>query len=731
MDFEKTIYANWPQANRVCVVGAGTMGSGIAAHLANLGFQVSLLDVTREAAQEGLARAKAAKPPHFYVPERAAEIEISGIKDGADLISKAEWVCEAIVEKLDIKRKLFDEIVPMIAPDAMLSTNTSGLQIELLAEGMPDHMRSRFMGTHFFNPPRYLKLLELIPTSATDPAAIEAMIQFLEDRVARRVVLAKDTPGFIANRYGMWSMYHAIHTAEKLHLTIEQVDAVTGPFLGRPRSGSFRLNDIVGLDIMQDIAQNLVERCPDDPHISNFQTPRSMEALIARGWIGDKVRQGYYRKEGKELLALNLQTFAYSQRTEPHLPAIDELGRLPLGDRISQALDRRCEVGEFLRAHLIPVLKYANYLREEVSHNIQDFDRVMKWGFGWQMGPFEMIDAVGSEKLGLQAEKFYSGNLIRGFDGVNFKPKAEPQYTDLADFPAVGEGETYLLRDMGDGVFAVSLRTKMGVITPLVVQELLAFLRTQANQPFVLTSESRSFSVGFDLNFFDQAIARGDFAGIDAALSDLQSLGEALENALCVAAVFGHTLGAGLELALSCSRIIAHPEANIGLPESKVGLIPGGRGTVLMRLYNQYSARRLAEVGRNLTEGVVSNSADHARSLGYLRQTDVTAYHPDRLLFEAKRLALTAGVTKRPAWHTPEGPIGGMLDREIEQGRKSGLFTDHDKVIAEKFRTIFSKAQSYEDALRLERQEFVDLCRRALSHARVRHMLENNKPLRN
>lgn len=731
MSIEGTIYANWPLAHRVCVIGAGTMGAGIAAHLANLGFQVSLLDVSREAATEGLARAKAAKPPHFYVNDRANEIEVSGLREGTDLISRADWVCEAIVEKLDIKQRLFQDIEPILRPDAMISTNTSGLQIGLLAERRSESFRSRFLGTHFFNPPRYLKLLELIPTGDTDPVAIEAMIRFLEDRVARRVVLAKDTPGFIANRYGMWAMYHAIHTAEKLHLSIEQVDAITGPFLGRPRSGSFRLNDIVGLDIMRDIAHNLVERCPNDSHMGNFQMPKSMEALLARGWIGEKVRQGYYRKEGKELLALNLQTFAYSQREEQEMPSLAELGKLPLGERIAQALDRRDEVSEFLRHHLVPVLQYADYLKAEISHSAQDFDRVMMWGFGWQMGPFEMIDAIGPEKLGLTGGKTFESGKQRLFDGSLAPLKPEPEYGQLRDYPVVGDAETYNLYDLGDGVFAVALTTKMGVVSPQLVKDLQAFLNTRANQPFVLTSEARSFSAGFDLKYFDQAITEGNWDSIETALMELQQVGEALEKAECVAAVYGHCLGAGLELAMSCARIAAHPESNIGLPESRVGLLPGGRGTVLMRVYNQFSAKRLAEVAKTLTDGTISTSADHARSLGYLRQTDVTVYHPDRLLMEAKRLAMTAGATKRPYWHTPEGPLSGMIDREIAEGQRQGQFTEHDRVISDKIRSVFAKGQSYEDALRLERVEFVDLSRRALSQARVRHMLETGKPLRN
>jgi 3-hydroxyacyl-CoA dehydrogenase len=731
MSKEESRYQSWQSAQRVCVIGAGTMGAGIAAHLSNIGFQVSLLDLSRESATEGLARAKAAKPPHFYVPERAAAIELGGIRDGADFIAQADWVCEAIVEKLDLKRALFAEIEPMVREDAMVSTNTSGLQISLLTEGLSESFRRRFLGTHFFNPPRYLKLLELIPTDDTDPEAVRAMAEFLENRAARRVVVAKDTPGFIANRYGMWAMFHAIHAAERLHLTIEQVDAITGPFLGRPRSGSFRLNDIVGLDIMKDIAANLVDRCPNDPHIGNFNTPKSMDALIARGWIGEKVRQGYYRKEGKELLALNLQTYAYNQRIEPSLPTLDELGKLPLGDRIGAALERRDEVGEFLRGHLIPVLRYADYLKAEVSHSIEDFDRVMMWGFGWQMGPFEMIDAIGANKLGMNTGPYYQEGKQKAFDGTYVNVKSQPEYATLADFPRVGGAETYNVYDLGDGINAVALKTKMGVISPKVVKELTDYLSGEPKQPFVFTSEAKSFSVGFDLNFFSGAIERGAFEEIDQALIELQQLGELFEKFECVSAVFGHCLGGGMELALSCTRVVASAEANIGLPEARVGLIPGGRGTTLMRIYNQFSAKRLSEVASAMVEGAISNSADHARSLGYLRQSDVTVYHPDRLLMDAKRVAMTAGVTNRPYWHTPEGPLGGMIDREIEQGRQQGLFTTYDKVIGEKVRSVFARGQSYEDALRLERAEFVDLCKRALSQARIRHMVETNKPLRN
>ncbi len=716
---------------RVCVIGAGTMGSGIAAHLANLGFEVTLLDTSQESVIVNFDRSKMARPPHYYFPDRANDIRLGNTTEHLAWVSEADWVCEAVFEDLGVKKALFAKIDPYLRPDAMITTNTSGLQIALLAEDMSDGFKERFHGTHFFNPPRFLKLLELIPTNDTDPEVVHLMGKFLEAKVARRVVVAKDTPGFIANRYGMWCMFQAVHVAERLHLSVEEVDTITGPFLGRPRSGSFRLNDLVGLDVMRDIARNLIERCPNDPHVNAFQLPNAIIQLLARGWIGEKSGQGFYRREGKEFLAVDLQTLAYRQGREVDLPTVNSLLTLPLGERLRQALDLRDETGEFLRNYLIPILRYADYLKEEISNSVLDFDRVMMWGFGWQMGPFAMIDAIGPERLGLADKRFYQVGSQLGFDAV-YHPIAErPEYAPLTSYPILSSGETFLLRDLGDGICAVSLTTKMGVINPVVVRELTELFEKQSMNRCVLTSEAKSFSAGYDLKFFSERILANDFVGIEEELASLQRLGELLESRGTVAAVFGHCLGAGLELALSCAHIVAQAETQIGLPEPKVGLIPGGRGTALMRLNNENSARRLAEVAVTMAEGTISSTADHARTLGYLRATDVTSYHPDRLIFDAKKVALSASPIERPLWLQMEGPLVGMIDRGHAEARSKGSMSEYDEVIANKIKTIFAKATSYEDALAKERSEFADLCNRAFTHARIKHMLETNRPLRN
>lgn len=721
-----------PDSRKVCVLGAGTMGSGIAAHLANIGFDVTLLDATAESARAAFERAQAVRPPHFYLPGTADVIRLGSVESDLHWVGEADWVCEAIVEKLEAKRSIYRAVEPLLKPGAMISTNTSGLQISLLKEGMGDTFRRTFLGTHFFNPPRHLKLLELIPTDETDPAVVAGMTAFLEGKVARRVVLAKDTPGFIANRFGMWSMFLAVHAAEKLGLTIEEVDAITGPFLGRPRTGSFRLNDLVGLDIMADIAANLVERCTNDPQTRFLVLPRSLQVLLERGWTGSKAGQGYYRKEGKELVSFDLTTLAYRERQEPSLQTITEHGKKPLAERLREGLQARDQVGEFLRTYLVPTLRYASDIKEEISHNVRDFDRVMKWGFGWEAGPFEMIDMVGGEALGVSGRKFYEGAEVLGFSGAYYLPEPEPLFRPLTSYPLAQTWPKFVTRDMGDGVTAVSLTTKMGVYDPDVVRDLSTFIESGQAQRLVLTSEAKSFSAGFDLRFFVDKMEAKDYGAIDDAIAEFQRLGLLLGTIPSVAAVWGHCLGGGFEMAASCTLIAAAAETQIGLPEVRVGLMPGGGGTAIMRTRCQdLGAKGLTEAVKTVATATISENADHARKLGYLRHDDVTVYHPDMLFTEAKRLVLGASARGSSTWVNVEGPVTGMVDRALQELKAKGQLSDHDVFIAEQIKPVFGKATSYEDALNKERAGFVAVCKEGLSLARARHMVESGKPLRN
>jgi 3-hydroxyacyl-CoA dehydrogenase len=711
---------------KVVVIGAGTMGSGIAAHLANLGFEVSLLDVTRDSARGAFERAKRARPPHFYLSETADTVRLGSIEEDIEWVREADWVCEAIVEKPDAKKALFSLIEPLLRPDAYVSTNTSGLQISLLSESRGEPFRRRFLGTHFFNPPRYLKLLELVPTPETDPTVAGSMARFLEDACARRVVLAKDTPGFIANRFGMWSMYHATHCAERLGLSIEAVDLITGPFLGRPRSGSFRLNDIVGLDVMQDIATNLVQRCPHDPGTKVFEPPRSLAYLLEKGWIGEKAGQGYYRREGKEFMSLDLAGLGYRMRQEPDLPSLKALAKAPLATRLREGLKLQDDVGAFLRAYLPPTLEYAESVKEEISHSVEDFDHVMMWGFGWEAGPFATLDMVRDD-----GPRYFTPEGVLQFDGGRKPPAKRPEYAALQDFPLLHEREGFEARDMGDGVTLLATTTKMGVFSPGLVSSLATYLESEKPGRIVLTGSHKVFSAGFDLKFILECAESGRLDDLDQALAAFQRLGLALGSVPSVAAVYGLCLGGGLEMATSCSRVAALAETQIGYPEAKVGLLPGGGGCALARLRNQSSAKSLAEAARLLATGAVAANADEARKLGYLRREDATVYHPDRLLFEAKLLALAAAPRREPDWSAVAGPVSGMIDKTLDDLQAAGEITNHDHLIGDHIKHVLAKPTSFEDALAAERKAFAALLREGLTIARIRHMLETGKPLRN
>ena len=720
-----------PKVTNVCVVGAGTMGAGIAAHLANLGFEVSLVDVTRERAEESIDRARSGHRPSFMTPSAASMVEAVGLSELEGAVAKSQWVCEAIVERLDAKREVLARIDAAAPEDALLTTNTSGLPISQLAEGRSPEFRRRFLGAHFFNPPRYLRLLELIGTAETDPAELERARRFFETGVARRVVPAKDTPGFIANRFGMWALFNAIHVAERLHLTVGQTDLFSGEFMGRPRSGTFGLADVIGIDVMIDIARGLTERCPGDQFSETLVPPASLQALWTREWLGEKTGHGYYRRQNKDSVTLDLTTMVYGAPEAPESMTVKILSQAPLGERLINALDAKDEAGEFVRNHLLPTLRYADAIKEEICYSVRDFDRVMRWGWGWEMGPFELIDAIGAERVGIEAKPYYAGPRFRAFDGTMRAQPAEPEYIDLGSLPVIDERPTFNVRDLEDGVIALCITTKMGVITPQLVHELSAFLDDHHNTSIVLTSEAKSFSAGYDITVFERAIEDNSIDQIEPELAALQALGEKLNSARAVAAVFGHCLGAGFELALSCSTIVAAAESRIGFPEARIGLLPAGRGTVLMRLAHERAAGKLAEVAGLLAEGRVSTSAPDAAFLGYLRPTDIVEFLPDRLLWRAKQAAKSAKPAGVPRWTAIAGPLTGMLDRALTERRAQGVLTDYDVQIGERIKGVFVRSATYADALAREREEFIDLLGKPFTQVRLKHMRETGKPLRN
>jgi 3-hydroxyacyl-CoA dehydrogenase len=722
-------------ARNVAVIGAGTMGSGIAAHLANLGFDVTLFDLTLDSAEAGLERAKRMRPPHFYGTDALVRVRPAGLDGPLDAISEADWVCEAIIEKLDAKRALYAEIEPLLRPDAMVSTNTSGLEIALLSEGFSDSFRRRFMGTHFFNPPRYLKLIELIPTKATDTKEVAKMTAFLEDSAGRRVVLAKDTPGFIANRYGMWVLMQALHTADKLNFPCEMVDAITGPFIGRPKTGTFRLADLIGFDIMEDIAGNLTRRCESDPYTGVLATPESTAKLIAHGWIGNKAGQGYYKKEGDQFLTYDFGAGAYRPRVEPDLAGLRS--KEPFGERIRTSLNASDEVGEFLREHLPAALEYAAYVGPEIAYNVRDFDDVMRWGWGWSMGPFSMIDAIGYDALKPHMKStplyekvpFYGETTVLDLERLSPVPaRNDARFVTPADFAVVKEGEGWAIREDAMGGHIFELRKKMGAIDPVVVRALLDFLEEKPDRRITLASCGPAFSVGYDLQHILTAAEAGDFESMRRDLSELQRAGSALQRARSAVAVHGYALGGGFELAMRCRTVVAFSAAMLGLPEALVGLVPAGGGAAEMRKRTNGDAKQLCAAAANLAAGRKFMAAG-ARKVEYLRGTDVLAVNPDSLLFKA----LHADRDERPqvSW-TPAPPmVAGMIDSEIEKMRSTNEIGEYGAVVAGELKQIFAKSASEAHALEMEIESFLKLMGKQRTHLRIRHMLETGKPVNN
>lgn len=730
-------HEKWKDANKVAVIGAGTMGSGIAAHCANLGMEVLLFDVSTEAVHQAFERAKGLKPPHFFNHESIERITLCSIESDIAKVSEADWVCEAVIEKMDVKRHLYEMIEPYLREDAMISTNTSGLEIRLLAEGRRESFRKRFLGTHFFNPPRYLKLIELIPTDETERDVVSAITEFLEDKVGRRVVLAKDTPGFIANRFGMWALYQAIHSAEKLGFNVETVDAIAGTFIGRPRTGVFRLCDLIGLDIMQDVAINLQKRCTYDENVDVLSPPSSLTDLMEAGRIGSKVGSGYYKREGSDYLVYDFNTHSYRPQINPELPTLNELKKQPLSERLRNALERRDEAGEFLRMHLIPVLEYAAFVADEIAYTAEDFDRVMKWGWGWELGPFELIDALGTEVVKAHSSKpavfsvdsYYTVDESYNFDKKAFTSRDKNEkYIGVENFHITKTGTNWSLRDDGEGGVIFEWNTKMNVLNPDVLKALNEVLEKAENNKVFLMNTGKGFSAGFDLGMFLKASEEGRFNEVESWLIELQNCSSNLSVKNSVAGVYGFCLGGGLELAMHCQKIVAAPETQVGLPETSVGLVPAGGGTTLMRLRTQHDAKLMCKAILVLGTGSKVSAFDAHKESFFLDQ-DVVVTNADQLVYRTIKSTLT----KRPVpeWHPAPPLVATMVDSELTKMKSTNTLGSYGMKLVEEIKHLFLRTKSKEDCLAKEREVFLQLLGTPMTQARIKHMMETGKPLNN
>lgn len=727
-----------PQLDRVVVLGAGVMGAQIAALAANAGLQVDLLDVSTAVAAAGLERAL--KSRTFFLAEFASRVH-PGSFDQLQCLAAADWVVEAVVENLEIKRALLARVETWARPGLAISTNTSGLGIAQMAEGRTALFARHFLGIHFFNPPRQMKLVEFIPGPQTDAQLVAGMRRFVEEVLGKGVVECLDTPNFIANRLGIFAVVDLLQRMED-GFGVEEVDAVSGLLLGRPRSATLRLCDLIGLDTLAHVAHTAREQLPES---SCFALPNFVEQMLRRGLLGEKTRAGFYRREGERLQALNLKTFEYADLAPVDLGPLGPVLRLPaLEARLQvvwQATDR---LGGLARAHLRALLHYAADHASEMAGDLEAIDQAMRWGFNWEAGPFEMWDRLGLEEEPappLIRQVRPSGKFY--LPGQHFSLREGRQVPDQREKGALEKGKILLetesaaLVEVGDGLGVLVLQGKMNVITTQTL-ELVHRVLAQPLRGLVLWGSGALFSAGADLKYLAALCAQGDWQGLEAFLCAFQQAVMALRFAPfpVVAAPHGLTLGGGCEFCLSVGGRVAGAELRMGLVEARVGLIPGAGGCKEM-------VRRLgaqpAPIFATLLEGQISENAHQARQWGFLSGQDAIVLGEDQLLARALELAgsLAPGYVPPALALLPVAGDSGRAQLEEWLETQAGSLSPHDRAVGEALARVLCGGEGAprivceQELLDLEREEFLRLCRTPATQARIEHLLKTGKPLKN
>jgi 3-hydroxyacyl-CoA dehydrogenase len=801
------------EIRKVAVLGAGTMGARIAAHLANASVPSVLLDIVPKEltadepkrglklsdskvrnrfARAGLDAALKSRPADFFVPEAAGMITLGNFEDHLGWIKDCDWIIEAVTENREIKRALLEKVKAVRAPESIVSSNTSGISIASIAEGFDEDFRRRWLGTHFFNPPRYMRLLEVIPAGATLPEVVEAVSRFGEVVLGKGIVMAKDTPNFIANRIGTFTTMNVLRLMQQEGYTLEEIDALTGPAMGLPKSATFRTLDIVGLDVLVHVVKNLSESLPDDERRDVFQLPDFIAQMMERKLLGEKTKQGFYKRtKGKggesEILTLDLASFEYRPRQKGKFPSLEMARNIEeTRPRVAQMFNAPDRAGEFYRKTLSDTFHYAANRIPEISDDVVSIDNAMKWGFRWDAGVFELFDAVGVEKLAGRwkeehrplppiVEKLLASGKKTFYEQV----QGTTRYFDLAsgDYRALKERPGVILLpslkargkeikknagasliDLGDGVVCLEFHSKMNTIGADTVQMVHAGLKA-LNEGFdamVIGNQAANFCVGANLMLVLMAVQEGEWDEIHEAVRAFQNANMALKYAPkpVVAAPFGLTLGGGVEMSLHCARVRAAAETYMGLVEFGVGLIPAGGGTkeMLVRAMDAVPKDEdadpqvyLKEVFLNIGMAKVSTSAAEAKKLGYLSPRDSISMNPDRHIAEAKQLALDlVKLGYRPGKPREDIQVLGQpaftrMKLGLHLMHRADYITEYDVVVGTHLAKILSgggeftspERVSEQFLLDLEREAFASLCGQKKTVERIQYMLKKGKPLRN
>ncbi len=782
---------------RAAVLGAGVMGAQIAAHLTNAGVDTVLFDLAaKESPADGvvlkaIANLGKLSPAPLASKALAEAIAPANYDTGLEVLKGCDLIIEAIAERMDWKQDLYQRIAPFVADHAVLASNTSGLGINKLAEVLPEQLRHRFCGVHFFNPPRYMHLAELIPARATDAAVLEGLETFLTTQLGKGVVYAKDTPNFIGNRIGVFSILATAHHTGEFKLGFDEVDAVTGPLIGRPKSATYRTSDVVGLDTMAHVIKTMADTLPDDPWHAYFKSPKWLEALIAKGALGQKTGAGIFRKVGKDIIVLDPEKQDYRPADRAAAPEVAEILKIKNpAEKFAKLRESRHPQAQFLWAVFRDLFHYSAYHLADIADTARDVDLAIRWGYGWSLGPFETWQAAGWKQVAQWiADDIVAGKAMSSaplpnwvFDGRDGVHTAEGSYSPAKNAklprsalpvyqrqrfpdPLLGEvfpqGETVFENDGvrlwtdGDDIGVVSFKTKMNTVSDAVLnglQEAIGIAERKF-KGLVLWQHKEPFSAGADLSGALGALQAGKLAEFEAMVANFQATSQRIKYSLVpvVAAVRGLALGGGCEFQMHSAKTVAHLESYIGLVEAGVGLLPAGGGLKELAVRASQAAgpggdvfAELKKTFETVAMAKVSASAMEAKELGLLRAGDKVAFNAFETLYIAKREASALAESGyRPPLPARRIQVAGdvgiatfkMLLVNMLEGR---FISEYDYEIASRIATVLCGGEidrgslvDEEWLLKLERKHFVELAQQPKTQARIEHMLKTSKPLRN
>lgn len=792
------------QIKKAAVLGSGVMGSGIAAHLANIGIPTLLLDIVprelideekkkgltledkavrNRISQTAIQKLLKQKPAPLTSKNNLALIEAGNFEDDLSRLSDVDWIIEVVVENLAIKQQIFDKVDQYRKPGSFVSSNTSGISVEAMAKGRTEDFQKHFLGTHFFNPPRYLKLLEIIPTQHTSPDVLHFMKQYGEDILGKGVVVAKDTPNFIANRIGTYGLLVTVREMLKGGYSVGEVDSVTGPLIGRPKSATFRTLDVVGLDTFAHVAKNVYDQV-DGAEKEVFDVPAFMNQMLEKGWLGSKSGQGFFLKKGKEILELDPATLEYVERKKLKTASVEmskqEKG---LANKMRALVYSNDRAGELLWNIFSPVLVYSADLLGTIADDIVAIDRAMKWGFGWEQGPFEVWDAIGLEKSILKMEKdglvvpswvkemldnrhtsFYkeeeNGDLYYYTNGDYKLVEENPKVINLKKVKkqrgVIKKNSGASLIDLGDGVALLEFHSQSNAIGLDIVQ-MINFAVEEVEKNFkglVIGNQGKNFCVGANLAMILMEAQDDNIFEIDMVVRHFQQAMMKIKYSTkpVVAAPFAMTLGGGAEVCLPAAHIQATMETYMGLVEVGVGLIPGGGGNkeLYMKFLNSmpngvpFDLQNVAnKVFETIAMAKVSTSGEEARENNFLNKADAVSVNGDHQLYDAKQAVLSLyNKGYKPPVRKKIPVVGETGYATLLLGAQtmyySGYISEHDLKIAKKLAYViaggkvpFGTEVDEQYLLDLEKEAFLSLIAEPKSQARMQHMLLKGKPLRN